>query len=368
MDKVNPAESSCCEPQDATDATHKEVQNYYGEVLASSEDLKTSACCTVVEPDGHVKQALAEIHDEVMRRYYGCGLALPEALDGLRVLDLGCGAGRDVYLLSRLVGEQGSVVGVDMTPAQLEVAEKYQDYHRERFGYTDSNVEFLEGNIERLDELPLESGSFDAIISNCVINLAVDKAAVLNSAFRLLRDGGELYFSDIYADRRIPSELAADPVLYGECLSGALYWRDFINMAQQAGFAAALLVECHALDVEDPALAAKTGDIRFVSVTYRLFKASDCELSHENYGQTATYLGSLAEQPAEINFAAGLQFPAGQPVPVSGSVATMIVTSRFSDHFQVIDTNNHHLGLFSANFDEDPFRVASAADAPGGCC
>ena len=128
---------------DQTDSsTHEEVQRYYGETLQSSDDLKTSACCTSAAPDGHVRDALQAIHPEVTSRYYGCGLVLPDALQGLRVLDLGCGAGRDVYLLSKLVGESGSVVGVDMTPAQLDIARKHREFHAESFGYAESNVEF----------------------------------------------------------------------------------------------------------------------------------------------------------------------------------------------------------------------------------
>ncbi|MDG1462792.1 MAG: methyltransferase domain-containing protein, partial [Gammaproteobacteria bacterium] len=322
---------SCCEPD-----IHGEVQRYYGEVLESSDDLKTSACCTVVQPDDYVKQALSELHDEVMARYYGCGLALPEALDGLHILDLGCGAGRDVYLLSRLVGEQGGVVGVDMTPEQLEVAREYQEFHREQFAYSQSNVEFIEGNIEALGELALESGSFDAIISNCVINLALDKAAVLASAYRLLRTGGELYFADVYADRRIPSELTKDPVLYGECLSGALYWQDFIALARDAGFAEPLLVESHKIEVEDPELAQKVTGIGFCSATYRLFKADNMESRPENYGQRAIYRGAIAEHPESIDFAAGLSFPLGTEVGISGNLGKILSQSRFSAYFDII--------------------------------
>jgi arsenite methyltransferase len=355
--------SACCEPN-----VHKEVQRYYGEVLESTADLKTSACCTVVQPASYVKDALALIHDDVMARYYGCGLALPEALAGLCVLDLGCGAGRDVYLLSKLVGEQGHVTGVDMTPAQLAVARDFQEYHRERFAYGRSNVSFLEGNIEALAELPLEQGSFDAIISNCVINLALDKAAVLNSAYDLLRDGGELYFADVYADRRIPAALVNDPVLYGECLSGALYWRDFITLAKAAGFAEPLLVESHAIEIEDSELAQKTGDIRFCSATYRLFKLSGAESSAENYGQQAVYSGGLLEQAELIDFAADLIFRAGQPAAVSGNIARFLKNSRFSEYFTVIGDDSEHFGSFGGMMYDDPFKSAVPSPAGSACC
>jgi SAM-dependent methyltransferase len=114
--------------------------------------------------------------------------------------------------------------------AQLETANAYMEWHQERFGYEHSNVRFLKGYIEKLDELGLEPASFDVIVSNCVINLSIDKPAVFSGAFALLKPGGELYFSDVYCDRRLPESVRADPELYGECLGGALYWNDFIGM------------------------------------------------------------------------------------------------------------------------------------------
>jgi len=103
---------------------HDVVQQYYGEVLSSSLDLQTSACKTGDGLPGYVKPILAQVHNEVLARYYGCGLVLPEALETLTVLDLGCGAGRDVFVLSKLVGEHGRVIGVDMTEEQLAVARR----------------------------------------------------------------------------------------------------------------------------------------------------------------------------------------------------------------------------------------------------
>ena len=152
---------------------HELVQDYYGKQLQHSDDLKTSACCDITQIPAWLKPVLANIHPEVLSRYYGCGLVCPPLLEGCRVLDLGCGTGRDVYAIAQLVGATGSVVGVDMTPEQLDVARQHQDYHRDVFGY--DNIQFLHGFIERLDELELEAHSFDVIISNCVVNLSPDK-------------------------------------------------------------------------------------------------------------------------------------------------------------------------------------------------
>lgn len=153
------------------------VQEYYGATLGSSADLRTNACCDASSVPVALRPLLARIHPEVLSRYYGCGLVVPPLLEGLRVLDLGCGSGRDVYLLAQLVGAGGQVVGVDMTPEQLAVARRHQPHHAERFGF--ANVQFLEGRIEQLEQLPLEPGSFDLVISNCVVNLSTDKLAVL---------------------------------------------------------------------------------------------------------------------------------------------------------------------------------------------
>jgi SAM-dependent methyltransferase len=342
-------------------------------VLSSTEDLRTSACCTAGAPPQFLKDALSLIHEEVTSRYYGCGLVLPEALDGASVLDLGCGAGRDVYVLSQLVGEGGRVVGVDMTPEQLDVARRYRDFHAQQFGHASSNVEFVEGNIERLHDIGFASDQFDVIVSNCVINLAVDKEAVLGEAYRLLKPGGELYFADVYADRRIPVHLQADPVLYGECLSGALYWRDFVGVAKTAGFGDSRLVGDRPLEVEDEELAAKVGEIRFFSATHRLFKLPGLEPGNEDYGQTARYLGSAPHNPDRVEFDKDHVFETGQAVPVSGNTAHMLQNSRLAQHFEVVGDTDVHVGSFGAGSPtgDIPFDTDTDTDTgtgPVGCC
>ena len=104
---------------------HEIVQDYYGKALQGSEDLKTDACCTVDSIPEYIKPIMAKIHPEVSGKYYGCGLVAPPLLDGTRILDLGSGSGQDCYVLSAMAGENGAVVGVEMTDEQLEVANRH---------------------------------------------------------------------------------------------------------------------------------------------------------------------------------------------------------------------------------------------------
>src|SRR5262245_12532419 len=121
------------------------VKDYYGKVLKSSEDLKTSACCDGGDVPLHLEALLANVHEEVRAKYYGCGIVVPAALAGARVLDLGSGSGRDVYLIAQLVGADGEVVGVDMTDEQLATANAHVDWHIRRFGHGRPNMKFLKG-------------------------------------------------------------------------------------------------------------------------------------------------------------------------------------------------------------------------------
>ena len=251
---------------------HEAVSEYYGSTLEKSDDLKTNACCTVQSYPQRVQKALDLIHPEVLDKYYGCGLTIPEELDGKRVLDLGSGSGRDCYIASYLVGEGGSVVGVDMTDEQLNVARRHIGFHAQAFEYAQPNVEFHKGLIEKLDDIGLESDAFDVAISNCVINLCPDKPGAMQEIFRVLKSGGEFYFSDVYADQPVPAHLVDDPVLYGECLSGALAEHDFIQLAIETGFAEPVEVERSVITIDNDAVQEKVGTIKFNSITFSLIK------------------------------------------------------------------------------------------------
>ncbi len=343
---------------------HDLVQNYYGQQLTNSQDLKTSACCDISQVPEWLKPLLAKLHPSVLERYYGCGLVCPSDLTGLRVLDLGCGAGRDVFLLSQLVGPTGEVVGVDMTPEQLAVARDYQGFHAEQFGF--NNVRFVQGYIEQLDQLGLEAGRFDLVVSNCVVNLSPDKPSVLAGVARLLKPGGELYFSDVYCDRRLPEALRQDPVLYGECLGGALYWNDFTRLAKQAGFNDPRLVEDRPLEITDPVLAERLGEHRFYSATYRLFNLPKLEDACEDYGQAVRYKGTCPEQPHAFVLDKHHRFVAGKLYPVCGNSYDMLKLSRLAPHFEFFGDTRRHFGLFEGCGSSIPFTQNAAASL--ACC
>ncbi|XP_023996886.2 arsenite methyltransferase [Salvelinus sp. IW2-2015] len=175
-------------------AIHVDVKDYYGKTLKKTSDLKSNACLAPSQPiPAFILKALKKIHPEVTAKYYGCGLVVPECLEGCRLLDLGSGSGRDCYMLSQLVGEKGHVTGIDMTEDQLEVARKYVDHHTQEFGYGKPNVDFVQGYIEALKEAGLKENSFDIIISNCVVNLSPDKRKVLSDAYHVLKVHCVLY-------------------------------------------------------------------------------------------------------------------------------------------------------------------------------
>ncbi|HWE30397.1 MAG TPA: methyltransferase domain-containing protein [Polyangia bacterium] len=345
--------------------TLEAVRNYYGRVLASTKDLQTSACCAIEKLAPHLAAIEAQLHDEVKDKFYGCGAPLPPALDGATVLDLGCGSGRDTFMLSRLVGERGQVIGIDMTPEQLAVAEEHLDYHRRQWGYARGNVRLVSGYIEDLRGAGIESGSVDLVVSNCVVNLSPDKERVFAEVFRVLKPGGELYFSDVFASRRVPAPLAEDPVLLGECLGGALYWEDFRRIMARVGCADHRVVSKRDLTLDNPDIARQIGQIGFSSVTVRAFKLA-LEDRCEDYGQVATYLGTIDDSPHHFVLDDHHDFEAGRPMLVCGNSAAMVQETRYARHFRVTGDRSTHFGLFDCG----PATGAPATAKSDGssCC
>ena len=347
----------------ASPDTRAQVQDYYGTQLQTSQDLLTNACCTDDIPLAH-RRILAQLAPEVLDKYYGCGVCIPEAIEGLTVLDLGSGSGRDAYLLSKLVGEHGHVIGIDMTEEQLDVARRHIGFHTEQFGYAQPNVEFRHGYIEDLASAGIADNSVDLVVSNCVLNLSTDKEATYREIFRVLKPGGELFIADVFADRRVPETLRQDPILYGECLSGALYTEDFRRLLLRLGVSDYRLFSSRRLTINNAGIEAKVGNIGFYSLTVRAFKL-DIEDKCEDHGQVATYLGTVPGQPTQFVLDDHHTFETGRPMLVCGNTAAMVAHTRYAPHFQVLGDTSQHFGLF----DRGTAPATASVDAlPSGCC
>ena len=211
---------------------HSLVREAYGDVAKKQTSCCSgSSCCgPSAQPDSEGDLGLS------------CGdpVTFSCLKPGDIVLDLGSGAGKDVFLAARAVGASGRIIGVDMTPEMLSLARRNAGKFKASTGL--ANVEFRRGQIE---ELPLEDASVDIIISNCVINLSPDKQKVFREAFRVLKPGGRLVVSDIVLEKALPPKLRADKDLYAACISGALLRGDYLKAVRDAGFKAIGILADH---------------------------------------------------------------------------------------------------------------------------
>ena len=344
-----------------TNHINESVKDYYSNVLKSKDDLKTSACCPIDALPTYLQPLLRQVHDDIQNKFYGCGSPIPYSIEEKTILDLGCGTGRDVYLLSQLVGESGHVIGVDMTQSQLDVANAHCEYHMTKFGYKTPNVSFHQSYIEDLSSIVADN-SVDVVISNCVINLSPHKEAVFKEIFRVLKPGGELLFSDVFAGRRIPASLKEDPILLGEGLGGALYIEDFRRILRNLGCFDYRVLSTGLLELHDYTIKEKAGMIDFYSMTVRTFKC-DFEDICENYGHVAWYQGTISYCPHSFRLDDHHEFKTGLPVPVCGNTAKMLSETHYASHFKVVGNFDTHYGVFDC-LDSG----LGTKDQNGGCC
>jgi len=344
----------------------RSVEEYYGKILSSNKDLQSNACkCSTEDTPNSIRAILSELHPKVCDSFYGCGSPIPPALNGASVLDLGCGSGRDTYILSRLVGPEGQVTGVDMTAEQLEIAEECKDWQMDKFGYCKPNVEFKKGYIEDLSSLSIEDNSLDVVVSNCVINLSPDKKSVLSEIFRVLRPGGELYFSDVFCDRRLPASLMEDREVLGECLAGAMYTEDFRRLLLETGCPDFRILRAQPFEISNQAIRDRIGPAVFSSLTVRAFKLKSLEDRCEDYGQIAIYQGSIPDFPHQFILDDHHVLEKDRPLRVCGNTASMLQETRFSEHFKITGSRQKHFGLFACGSEE---KLQSERRADVSCC
>jgi SAM-dependent methyltransferase len=241
--KVSASEQTpCCGPSAEVikvpegESIRENVQEFYADRARNSD----SCCGDASENLLYETDLLTELPGDVAGFSLGCGdpITLAKLQPGETVLDLGSGGGLDCFLSAKQVGEDGFVIGLDMTPEMLERARGAA----QRMGI--HNVEFREGYLE---DMPVDSDTVDVVISNCVINLSPDKSKVFAEMYRVLKPGGRVSVSDIVSSGELPQEIKNDMVAWGACIAGALEKNEYIQGLEEVGF-------------EKVDLVAKTGD------------------------------------------------------------------------------------------------------------
>lgn len=232
------------------DELKKIVQNKYAEIVTT----QSSGCGCGCSPE---KEASFLIADYPQVEGYvaeadlklGCGVPtkLADIKDGDTVLDLGSGAGNDVFIVRQIVGDTGTVIGVDMTPEMIERA----TLNNEKLGF--KNVEFKLGDIENL---PVENNSIDVVISNCVLNLVPDKAKAFSEIYRVLKPGAHFCISDIVNDGRLPEGLKESAEAYAGCVSGAISRNKYLSIIKDNGFVDVEVKQSIKTDIPDEILSA----------------------------------------------------------------------------------------------------------------
>lgn len=314
------------------------VRDFYGK---AAEQPKPELCCpTKFDPAevGHIPAAVIE-------RFYGCGspVSLAEVREGEAFLDLGSGAGIDVFIAAKKVGPTGRAIGIDMTDPMLAVANENRPIVAEKLGY--DSTEFRKGFLEAI---PADDRSVNVVTSNCVVNLSPDKEKVFAEIWRILKDNGRVVIADIVSEGEVPPHLKTNPELWGECTVGALTAEGFVAGLERAGF--------YGIEVLKKSYWKSIEGHPFYSMTVRGWKfekTAGCVFR----GQRAVYLGPGKAFVDEE----GHTFPRGFEVEVCTDTAAKLLHAPYARTFNVIEP------------EDDGALEASVGCAPGdpcapGCC
>ena len=351
---------------------HQAVSEYYGETIKQTADLQFSACVVNTNRSPHHAELLKKVSPKVLQTFYGCGSPIPEPLEGCTILDLGSGSGRDCFVLSGLAGKNGKVIGVDMTQAQIDIANEAIPYHKEHIP-DGSPIEFRHGFIEDLHSANIQDNSIDIVISNCVINLSYDKIAVFKEIFRVLKDDGEVHISDIFTDRPLPQKAKEDKVLVGECIGNALDLKTFVDIIKSAGFVDLRAVEARVVQVPQlPADVMEPGTIVY-SITFSAFKnIGKAEWNND----VAVYNGGVGGYDESYELDLNHTFPKNTPVPILSDIANILKSSRYQKYFTLKkdesaskpETPKDFVSTIQAKTVKSPSSCCCCCCGNGGCC
>ncbi|MGQ7871421.1 arsenite methyltransferase [Sunxiuqinia sp. sy24] len=212
------------------------VKEKYGSIANQSLLTTQTGCCSGTSCCGELEFSMIGDEYQNVSGYnqeadLGLGCGLPTEFAGIekgnRVLDLGSGAGNDCFVARSLVGEEGTVTGIDFTEAMIQKARQ----NLAKTGF--ENIDFILGDIENM---PLEANTFDVVISNCVLNLVPDKFKAFSEIYRVLKPGGHFCISDVVITGTLPDKLKEAAELYAGCVAGALPFDDYLTIIRQQGF------------------------------------------------------------------------------------------------------------------------------------
>lgn len=245
------------------------VKEKYSEIARKNAD----GCCG----EGDYTDIMAESYD-ALEGYnpdadlkLGCGIPIEYAMlrSGQQVLDLGSGAGNDLFVARSIVGERGHLTGIDFSPEMNEKAER----NRRKMGY--ENMEFHTGEIENM---PFQENTFNVVLSNCVLNLIPDKKGAFSEIFRVLKKGGHFAISDIVTDAPMDEKIRKSAELYAGCVSGAIHKEEYLDLIRKAGFKNVAIKQSRLIDIPQKWLEEQVGEVvsadaaRILSVTVTGFK------------------------------------------------------------------------------------------------
>ncbi len=276
---------------------HTQVNRFYTE---AAQDVQED----ILNPICYEEDLIAHIPEEMRYRSYGCGSPVLEAeiREGETVVDLGSGTGIECFIAGKLAGPRGRVIGVDMGEAMLDIAEKTRARVVDSLSY--DNITFKKAFLE---SLPLEDRSVDLVISNCVLNLSPDKRRVFQEIHRVLKPQGRLIISDITYDQDIPLEIKYNEKLRGECIGGALRYRDLFGLLNDVGFSHSRIVSGY------PYRTVRGYD--FYSITYSANKpAENRRPVLYDFPDFNSVLAAVQTEPTCACFAAPEQ-PSAIPIP-----------------------------------------------------
>ncbi|MBI4056251.1 MAG: methyltransferase domain-containing protein [Elusimicrobia bacterium] len=319
---------------------YKAIQKFYGQ---AAEKPQEELCCPIKYDNSEV----GHIPQDVIDRFYGCGspISMAGVLPGEITLDLGSGAGIDVFIAAKKVGPAGRAIGVDMTDQMLKVAHENKPIVARNLGY--DAVEFRKGYLEKI---PVEDKSVDVVTSNCVINLSPDKKKVFAEIWRVLKDHGRLVVADIISYRPVPLSLQAHKDLWGECISGALSEEEFLTALEKAGF--------YGISILKKTFWKEVEGVKFYSLTargYKFEKKTGCAF----IGQRAVYLGPYKATIDEE----GHLFPRGEAIEVCTDTAAKLRAAPYLGQFSLMEPEGMVLTL-----ETDNHAPADQRCEPGKCC